>query len=518
MQNQKILFSGVFLLAIIVLTPLGFSASLGDDWSSIKSSLSSGEKADTLVVSLSHVNDAHLIYTNNFKLAAYEVDSESDILIEAAFDDIIKNHTSEDSGMVSLNRQVIDKTIYKIAYMKMELAVEKNSADDFITWYSVLDKKFKVSEKDYESNNWIAEIESTQSTLSSNGPAILEELLEIFKLKTIEELEEAIAALEEGDVKSAKKFTYEGLYYYRTLHPAVEEKLGTETANELLHEMEEAIEVTMSGNISSEMKFKIEHIASEVELIIREYEGGDTSEIGLALSGIKDRLNLVEGEYFDAVSDGQIIDQGEYDETVIFLSKAKSIFDSVKPSLMELSESDTVSLETHFIEMDLIVSSIDKPNKISILVGKSLNNIASFENFIGGATEIDIFQYFDEIDRLLNDAKTSYRNGDSQLAFDLVSEAYLDNYEFVEGPLGEVDPELMTKIETDMREDLRNMIKNGESFDSVDAQIDMILMDLDTAQKIVPEFGTIAMMVLAVAIISIVAITSKSKFSIIQRF
>jgi len=185
---------------------------------------------------------------------------------------------------------------------------------------------------------------------------------------------------------------------------------------------------------------------------------------------------------------------------------------------MELSESDTVSLETHFIEMDLIVSSIDKPNKISILVGKSLNNIASFENFIGGATEIDIFQYFDEIDRLLNDAKTSYRNGDSQLAFDLVSEAYLDNYEFVEGPLGEVDPELMTKIETDMREDLRNMIKTGESFDSVDAQIDMILMDLDTAQKIVPEFGTIAMMILAVAIISIVAITSKSKFSIIQRF
>ena len=126
MQHQKILFSGIFLLAIIVLTPLGFSASLGDNWSSIKSSLSSGEKADTLVVSLSDVNNAHLIYTNSFKLAAFEVDSESDDLIEVAFDDIIKNHTSEDSGMASLNRQVIDKTIYKIAYMKMELAIENS--------------------------------------------------------------------------------------------------------------------------------------------------------------------------------------------------------------------------------------------------------------------------------------------------------------------------------------------------------------------------------------------------------
>ncbi len=84
----------------------------------------------------------------------------------------------------------------------------------------------------------------------------------------------------------------------------------------------------------------------------------------------------------------------------------------------------------------------------------------------------------------------------------------------MEGPLGEVDPELVLKIEIDMREKLRNMIKNNESPDMVDAQIDMILVDLAQAKKVIPEFGTIVMLILSVAIISIIGLTAKSRLSI----
>ena len=163
--------------------------------------------------------------------------------------------------------------------------------------------------------------------------------------------------------------------------------------------------------------------------------------------------------------------------------------------------------------MDSIVSSIGKTSEISILVGKSLNNVASLQNFSGGAVEVDIFQYFDEIERLLNEAKTQYRDGNTQLAFDLVSEAYLDNYEFVEGPLGEVDHDLMEKIEHDMREELRSMIKSNVSADEVDAQIDGILIDLAAAKQVVPEFGTIAIMILVTAIIGSVLFARKSNLA-----
>jgi predicted secreted protein with PEFG-CTERM motif len=496
-------------LVLVTGVPIAFSSSLGDDWSSIKSSLSSGEKSDTVPGALSMTSNAKSLYNNSFKDAALQVDVESNTLIENAFEDILSNHSSGDSEMASLNRQVIDKTIYKIAYMKMDLAIEENNVDDFITWYSVLDKKFKISEKDYKSNKWIAEIQSTP-TLSSNGSAILEELLAIFKLKTIEELEEAIAALEEGDVKSAKKFTYEGLYYYRTLHPAVADKLGEEIANELLHEMKKAVEVSMSDKSASEIKAEIEHISSEVELIIRDYEGGDTSKVGLALSGIRDRLNLVEVEYQDAVKDGKIIDQQEYDETIVFLSKATKIFNENKQSFMELSNSDVASLEKNFDELNQLVTATDNPNQVSILVGKSINIVSNLEDLAGGSVQIDTIEYIIEIERLLNQAKNEYRSGNTQLAFDLVSEAYLDNYEFVEGPLGEVDHDLMEKIEVDMREELRSMIQSNASFDAVDDQVDMILVDLSEAKTVVPEFGSIVLLVLFVAITSIIVLSRKS--------
>ncbi|MDH5659277.1 MAG: PEFG-CTERM sorting domain-containing protein [Nitrosopumilus sp.] len=506
-KQDKLTFFGLMTLVLVSGVPLVFSAGLGDDWNSIKSSLSDGEKALTVTDSLSHVGDAQSIYVSSFKNAAVKVDVESDTLIETAFKDIKTNHSSGDVEKASLNRQIIDKTIYKIAFMKMESAIEKNDSIEFLNWYDVMEKKFKISEKEYTANSLLAQIKSDNSLLSTNSPAITKELLGIFKLKTIEELEEAIAALDEGNIKDAKKFTYEGLYYYRTLHPSIEEKLGAETANKLLHEMEEAIEVTMSGKSAQEMKVKMEHILEEAELIIREYEGGNTSETGLALSGIKDRLSLVEVEYTDAVKDGKIVDQEEYDETVVFLAKATEIFNQNKMTFKELSDSDTLSLENNLKEIDKVVTSKDNPNKVSILVGKGINSIATLENLAGGSVQTDTVEHIVEIERLLNEAKKEYRAGNTQIAFDLVSQAYLDNYEFVEGPLGEVDHDLMEKIEIDMREELRNMIKSNASPDSVDNQIDMILIDLTEAKKIVPEFGTIALLVLFVAVASIIVLS-----------
>ena len=75
----------------------------------------------------------------------------------------------------------------------------------------------------------------------------------------------------------------------------------------------------------------------------------------------------------------------------------------------------------------------------------------------------------------------------------------------------------MLKIEIDMREDLRNMIKNNESADMIDAQIDMILLDLEGAKKVVPEFGSLAVMIMVIAIVSIVILSSKSRLGILSR-
>jgi predicted secreted protein with PEFG-CTERM motif len=91
----------------------------------------------------------------------------------------------------------------------------------------------------------------------------------------------------------------------------------------------------------------------------------------------------------------------------------------------------------------------------------------------------------------------------------------LDNFEFLEGPLIELDQkELMEEVEIMLREELRTMIKNGESSSKINVQVDAILEKMDTIGTVVPEFGTIAMMILSIAIISVIAITAKSRISL----
>ncbi|TAK16496.1 MAG: PEFG-CTERM sorting domain-containing protein, partial [Nitrosarchaeum sp.] len=352
---------------LTVSTPIAFSATLGDQWDSLKTSLLDAEnmatfhfnlityqaeKVDlklkdqiktTKIDAIKKLQTAKTIYSDNFKNAALTVDVESDMLITNAFSDTENMLVSGNVEQASLNRQIIDKTIYKIAFMKMESAIVQNNSTDFLSWFTVMEKKFKISTTYPEINSLVVDIRSNPALLSANGPQIAEKLLEIFKLKTVEEIAEAIAALDKGDVKSAKTFTHEGLYYYRTLHPSVEGKLGSESANNLLHLMESALDVTTSDKPIDIMKAELEDISEKVELIIRKYEGGNVSDTGLALSGIKDRLSLVEVEYLNAVKDGKITNQVEYDETVVFLTKATEIFNNNKIALMDLSNSDATS-------------------------------------------------------------------------------------------------------------------------------------------------------------------------------
>ena len=100
--------------------------------------------------------------------------------------------------------------------------------------------------------------------------------------------------------------------------------------------------------------------------------------------------------------------------------------------------------------------------------------------------------YFDQINRLLTSAQAATANADSDLAFELVSEAYLDNYEFLEAPLAEVNPSLMKTIEDNMREELRNMIQSGAAYNEIKTQILFLSADLETAHDAVTSVPTAA--------------------------
>ena len=129
--------------------------------------------------------------------------------------------------------------------------------------------------------------------------------------------------------------------------------------------------------------------------------------------------------------------------------------------------------------------------------------------------EDDLLKYVDSIRELLEQTKQEYGNGNTDLALSLATKAYLDNYEFLEAPLVELGEEdLMEEVEDMLREDLREMIKNDAPSSDVNEHIDAILVKMDTIAKVVPEFGTIAIIILAASIISVIAVTAKSKITL----
>lgn len=95
----------------------------------------------------------------------------------------------------------------------------------------------------------------------------------------------------------------------------------------------------------------------------------------------------------------------------------------------------------------------------------------------------DVLDTIGNIEKILDDVSKNYRSGDKDTAFSLATNAYLENYEYVEGAIAKKDSSLMEKIELMLRVDLRSMIKNGDSADDIDAKINSIKSNLVKAKS-----------------------------------
>jgi hypothetical protein len=83
----------------------------------------------------------------------------------------------------------------------------------------------------------------------------------------------------------------------------------------------------------------------------------------------------------------------------------------------------------------------------------------------------------------LDAAVAAYRNGDAEQAEELASEAYLQHFELVEGPLEEADEELNEELEETIRETLRDRISEGAPVAKVTALVKTIDRELDEAEQ-----------------------------------
>ena len=93
-------------------------------------------------------------------------------------------------------------------------------------------------------------------------------------------------------------------------------------------------------------------------------------------------------------------------------------------------------------------------------------------------------KYFDAIRGLLRDVIAQVEAGNYNKADELATSAYLDNYEYLETPIERHDPDLMEEIEVEMREELRQMIRDERPAAVIEDHINGILEKLHRAEEL----------------------------------
>jgi hypothetical protein len=264
-----------------------------------------------------------------------------------------------------------------------------------------------------------------------------------------------------------------------------------EDAQKAIDQAKEVVEIarsTVVGELSSDINFKIHLI------------------IGLLETSVV--------EYGEAVSGGKINEMAEFQDGSAFVWRSQQIYDTIKS---EIPQHEAEEIDEFYTELWAAYDTRSDPSNVETLAGGIIHELEEVAGVESKAVEL--LDYVQNIRNLLTEVKEEYAEGEVDEALSLATKAYLDNFEFLEAPLAESgNEELMEEIEHMLREELRDMIKNGASSTEINAQVDKILLKMDEVAVIVPEFGPVVFIVLAASIITIVTLSLKyQKLSLIPK-
>ncbi len=188
------------------------------------------------------------------------------------------------------------------------------------------------------------------------------------------------------------------------------------------------------------------------------------------------------------IADADVANFGmiDYENTRGLINQSNTIFEILKPNITDAKSNE---MEYFITNLNTIIDSkSDNTQEFSRIVSAIENDLNESNNIRKSSTTSTIDPslqvYYDNIDVLLNNAISSIQNGNYLAADKNVSSAYLDNYEYLEAPLEEVNSTLMVQIETNMRENLRALIKNQTSLSDIEAYISKIKDDLQVSKQL----------------------------------
>lgn len=149
--------------------------------------------------------------------------------------------------------------------------------------------------------------------------------------------------------------------------------------------------------------------------------------------------------------------QVDYENSIGMVDISYGLYKNISKSF---SDSKQQEFESFFMDLKNSLSAKSEAEGISKLITAIQANLSE-ESTVQSDDSLRI--YFANIKDLLSKIDVALKNNsDYASAQKYATAAYLDNFEYIEAPLEEFDPTLMLNIEIMMREELRELLKNGQ--------------------------------------------------------
>jgi high-affinity iron transporter len=191
----------------------------------------------------------------------------------------------------------------------------------------------------------------------------------------------------------------------------------------------------------------------------------------------------------------QMFSKVDYENAQGLLNISKSNYEKIADSLDQRRRQE---IDSFFVQLENSIGQRKSADETSQLVSAIERDLGEYLSLGTGSqglspTTSEHSQYFTTIRNLMSDVTNEVKqNGDYRQADKAAMTAYLDNYEYLEAPIERLNATLMEDIEIDMREELRDMLKEEQPIAEIENFVDGILVKLSTAEQLLNRDASVA--------------------------
>jgi hypothetical protein len=225
----------------------------------------------------------------------------------------------------------------------------------------------------------------------------------------------------------------------------------------------------------------LEQAISEAADVVEDAEaavvGDKRTSTAYRASVIAALLATVGHEYDEAVQDGELKLEAEYQDAYAFAAYAKQQYDEIADDVREAGPEEADEIDEDFETLANALPGVEPPGEFApneevvraaTHVGTELAETVDAVLLEQASPE----EVFANINRLLDEILEAYEGGEAEQAAELVAEAYLENYELIEADVIEHAPDVNAELEPLLGAQLRARINASAPASEIESMVE----------------------------------------------